>query len=57
MTDLFDAYSIKSIIIIFIAVLITLKPSTEFLEWTFDKSKNRVKRRRDKICQENVLHR
>lgn len=56
MTDLFDAYSIKNIIIIFIVVL-ALKPSTEFLEWAFDKSKNRVKRRRDKICQENVLHR
>lgn len=42
MADLFNAYSIESIILIFIAVLLALKHGIEFLEWAFDRSKNRV---------------
>lgn len=42
MKELFDAYSIESIIIIFVGVLIALKNGIEFLEWGFDRSKNRV---------------
>ena len=42
MEKLFDAYSIESVIIIFIAVLIALKNGVEFLEWAYKKSKTKV---------------
>lgn len=42
MKDLFDAYSIQSILIIIAAVFIAIQKGVEFVKWFFNESKTKV---------------